>query len=275
MSTLFVVSTPIGNLNDLTARAIETLRSVDVVASEDTRHTGQLLAQLSIKTSLIALHDHNERQMSSRIVERIQSGQSVALVSDAGTPLISDPGYHLVQACLEHNLPVVPIPGVSAVTTALSVSGIATDRFTFEGFLPSKDSARRATFKALEFERRTMVFFETPHRIYNSLVGLSEVLGSDRRVAVCRELTKKFEQIVSAPAGEILTQLGSGDIPAKGEFVLVVAGAQHNQSVDSDELLKALLLELSPSKAASVAAKLSPKSKSELYDRAMIIKKST
>ncbi len=193
--TLYVVATPIGNLGDMTARAIAVLQQVDLIAAEDTRHSGPLLQHFGITTACIACHDHNERQIAAGLVERIQSGESVALISDAGTPLISDPGYLLVRTAREAGVPVVPVPGASAMIAALSVSGLPSDRFSFEGFLPAKSSARRQRLQALADEGGTLIFYESTHRIEESLADMAEVFGPERYAVIAREITKRFETV--------------------------------------------------------------------------------
>lgn len=272
LTRLYVVATPIGNLGDISSRAITVLGDVALIAAEDTRHTGQLLKYLGVTTPMMRLDDHSERQSMAKIVQRALGGENVALVSDAGTPLISDPGYLLVNACMEAGIEVVPVPGPSSVTTALSVSGLPTDKFVFEGFLSSKATARREQLKALLGEPRTMVLFEAPHRIGASVKALAEVFGDDRLLCICRELTKTYEQIVSRPLGELVRMLEAGEIPSKGEFVLVLAGAESDTSFDADHLLRALLAELPPARAAVVAAGLTDHTRKTLYDRAMVIK---
>jgi 16S rRNA (cytidine1402-2'-O)-methyltransferase len=273
LSTLYVVATPIGNLGDISRRAIEVLSCVDVIAAEDTRHTGKLLSEFSISSKLIALHDHNEDRSTARIIQMLEDGQSIAVVSDAGTPLISDPGYHLVNQCLSRGFAVVAVPGPSSVTAALSISGIPTNRFSFEGFIPAKNLARREFLTNLKFETRTQVFFESPHRIGETLRAIAEIMGPERQLSLCRELTKTFEQVVLGSVGDISEWVGSGDIPSRGEFVLVLRGSNELLAVNADHLLQALLAELSPSKAASIAAKVTDLSRSDLYDRALALKK--
>ena len=275
MSTLYVVATPIGNLGDISRRAIEVLSSVNVIAAEDTRHTGKLLSEFSISSKLVAFHDHNEDRSTASIIQMMEEGQSIAIVSDAGTPLISDPGYHLVNQCLSRGFDVVAVPGPSSVTAALSIAGMPTNRFSFEGFVPAKKLARREFLSNLKFETRTQVFFESPHRINETLRAITEIMGPERQLSLCRELTKTFEQVVLGTVGEISERIGSGDIPAKGEFVLVLRGSDEALAVNADHLLQTLLTELPPSKAASVAAKVTDLSRSELYDRALALKKRT
>ena len=275
MSTLFVVATPIGNLGDISRRALEVLSSVNVVAAEDTRHTGKLLSEFSISSKLVALHDHNEDRSTASIIKMMEDGKSIAIVSDAGTPLISDPGYRLVNQCLSRGFDVVAVPGPSSVTAALSIAGMPTNRFSFEGFVPAKNVARKEFLSNLKFETRTQVFFESPHRINETLRAMKEIMGSKREISLCRELTKAFEQVVLGTASEISERVGSGDIPSRGEFVLVLRGSDKVLAVNADHLLQTLLGELSPSKAASVAAKVTDLSRADLYDRALALKKRT
>ena len=275
MSTLFVLATPIGNLEDLSVRVSRILSEVDQVAAEDTRRTGRLLKQLSITTPMVSLHDHNEKQLAEELVHELLQGKDMALVSDAGTPLISDPGYELVRLCHEAGIVVVPVPGPSSVTAALSVSGIATDRLAFEGFVPAKPKARAAFFRELSTESRTLVMFETPHRIEASLKAMAQEMGDQRRMTLCRELTKTYEQIVTGVIPEVLKKVVSGEVPAKGEFVLVVSGSDDVVVTEADSILQALLTELPPSKAASIAATLTEHSKSILYERALVLKESS
>jgi len=275
LSTLFVVATPIGNLGDISRRALEVLSSVNVIAAEDTRHTGKLLSEFSISSKLVALHDHNEDRSTASIIKMMEDGKSIAIVSDAGTPLISDPGYHLVNQCLSRGFDVVAVPGPSSVTAALSIAGMPTNRFSFEGFVPAKNVARKEFLSNLKFETRTQVFFESPHRINETLRSMKEIMGSKREISLCRELTKAFEQVVLGTVGEISERVASGDIPSRGEFVLVLRGSDEVLAVNADHLLQTLLGELSPSKAASVAAKVTDLSRADLYDRALALKKRT
>jgi 16S rRNA (cytidine1402-2'-O)-methyltransferase len=273
--TLYIVATPIGNLEDLTARARQTLASVDIVAAEDTRHTGRLLSSIGAKPALLALHDHNEEQACRGVVEALQGGRDVALVSDAGTPLISDPGYRLVRAARAEAIPVVPIPGVSAVTAALSVCGLATDRFCFEGFPPAKRAARRKWLANLASEARTLVIYESVHRVAECLDDLVDVFGADREAFLGRELTKLHEQCVRSTLGELRQRIAGGDIPLKGEFVLAVAGADAREApaVDVDRMLTLLAASLSAKEAARIAAELTGQKKNALYDRIVELKR--
>jgi len=271
---LYVVATPIGNLEDLTPRARQTLAEVDLIAAEDTRHTGRLLFSLGVKTPLLALHDHNEEQVVSRIIATLEKGESVALVSDAGTPLVSDPGFRLVRAAHEHGIPVSPIVGASAVTAALSVAGLPTDRFCFEGFLPAKQAARRSALEALAGETRTLVFYESVHRIAASLDDMCRVFGEDRVAFLGRELTKMHEQCVQQSLGRLRDRVDDGSIVAKGEFVIIVAGAESGEAsiIDTDRLLLMLGEKLSAGDAAKIAAEISGNKKNQLYERLMELK---
>lgn len=274
MSTLYIVSTPIGHLDDITLRAVEVLKEVDLVAAEDTRHSRALLDHLGIDTPLQSYHDRNESKSAGQIVNKILAGVSVALVSDAGTPLISDPGYRLVCQALEAGVPVIPIPGVSAVITALSVSGLPVNRFAFEGFLPAKQAARRDWLGRLRFEERTLVFYEAPHRVVEVVDDMADILGSERRVTLARELTKKFEQIWSGTLALASATLADGDIPARGEFVIVLEPARHqNDDFDARRVMEVLLAEFPPRKAAELASRITGQSKSSLYDVALTLKK--
>ena len=272
--SLFLVATPIGNLADITLRALEILREVDLIAAEDTRHSRRLLDHFNIKSRLVALHDHNEAEACDELVRAMQQGQSIALISDAGTPLVSDPGYRLVQAAIEAGLVVTAIPGPSAVMASLAVAGLAVDRFCFEGFLPAKQAARKSRLEAMRDESRTMVFFEAPHRMKDFIEDAGTVFGEDRQVAIARELTKKFEQVWRGSLGTALGQLASGDIPEKGEFAVVIGGnPAPGAKYDDVLLMETLLTELSPSAAATVASRLTGESKRRLYDVALAIKK--
>ena len=242
--TLYIVATPIGNLKDLSQRAIETLEQVDWIAAEDTRHSQRLLQHLGIKKPLTALHDHNEQQKREFLHQKLQAGEQGALISDAGTPLISDPGYHLVHLLRKEGVRVVPIPGPSAIITALSAAGLPTDRFTFEGFLPAKSQKRLQTLQALKTEPRTLVFYESPHRLLESLQAFSEVFSGDRPMVVARELTKQFEQFVSGSVQEVLNYFSAHPDKVRGEFVIMLQGAPKvEKAVASGEGLIRLLLE--------------------------------
>ncbi len=267
---LFIVATPIGNLADFTRRAVDTLSQVDLVAAEDTRHSRTLLASHGIDCPMVALHEHNEDAMAPRLVERMLAGESVALISDAGTPLMSDPGYRLVRLAVEKGIRVTPLPGPSAITAALSVAGIATDRFVFEGFLPAKQAARIARLNSLKSETRTLVLFESSHRILECLQDLAETMGQDRQIAVCRELTKQFETILRGPVEKVRQQVQADPNQQKGEFVLVLAGRKESADEKMNHALtmaQALQEYLSTSQAARVAAKLCGVQRRELYEK--------
>ncbi|MGI9248923.1 MAG: 16S rRNA (cytidine(1402)-2'-O)-methyltransferase, partial [Woeseiaceae bacterium] len=248
-----------------------TLAEVDLIAAEDTRHTGRLLSHIGVKTRLLALHDHNEEKAVSGVIEALQAGQSVALVSDAGTPLLSDPGYRLLQAAHQNGIEVSPIPGASAVTAALSVAGLPTDRFCFEGFLPSKKVARRNALDSLAREPRTMVFFESVHRIADMLEDMCNTFGDERPAFVGRELTKMHEQCVQETLGSIRDKVDDKTIAGKGEFVVVVAGSNETaeSSIEVDRLLVALLDHLSAKDTARVAAEATGLKRNALYERVL------
>jgi len=266
--TLYVVATPIGNLGDMTPRAVETLKSVGHIAAEDTRHSGALLRHFGISTPMIALHDHNERQRTEMLLERLTAGEDIALISDAGTPLISDPGYHLVRQTRASSVKVVPVPGASALIAALSVSGLPTDRFCFEGFLPAKSAARRARFEHLRGETRTLAFYEAPHRIEETLEDAAAVLGSEREAVLARELTKTWETLLALPLGELLERVKSDSDQRRGEIVLLIAGAGISDEAEEEAHRVALLLaeELPVKQAAALAAKITGARKNALYD---------
>ncbi|KHS64559.1 16S rRNA methyltransferase [Pectobacterium brasiliense] len=267
-STLYIVPTPIGNLGDITQRALAVLASVDLIAAEDTRHTGLLLQHFAINARLFALHDHNEQQKADVLLAKLQSGQSIALVSDAGTPLINDPGYHLVRRCREAGVRVVPLPGACAAITALSASGLASDRFCYEGFLPAKTKGRKDKLRELGEEPRTLIFYESTHRLLDSLQDISEVLGAERYVVLAREITKTWESIHGAPVGELLAWVKEDENRRKGEMVLIVEGHQVDDSVLSAEALRTLTLlraELPLKKAAALAAEIHGVKKNALY----------
>ncbi|UJF19079.1 16S rRNA (cytidine(1402)-2'-O)-methyltransferase [Vibrio sp. SS-MA-C1-2] len=268
-ATLYIVPTPIGNLSDITQRALTILAHVDLIAAEDTRHSGRLLSHFGIKTRTFALHDHNEQHKSDMVVSKLKEGASIALISDAGTPLISDPGYHLVNRCRDAGIRVVPLPGPCAVITALSASGLPSDRFSFEGFLPGKSKGRRDVFAALEADPRTLIFYESPHRIMDSLADMLSVLGEEREVCLARELTKTFETFHKAPLGELIPWLEEDDNRQRGEMVLMVAGyreqAEQGLSVDAMNTLKILVKELPLKKAAALTAEIYGEKKNALY----------
>ena len=267
--TLFVVATPIGNLEDLSPRARQTLADVDLIAAEDTRHTGRLLSHFGVETRLLALHDHNEIDRAERVIRELAAGRSVALVSDAGTPLISDPGYRLVKAAHEAGINVSPIPGPSAMIAALSVAGLATDRFCFEGFLPAKKKGRRDALAGLANETRTMVFYESVHRMESSVADMVEVFGRARSVFLGREMSKMHEQCISTTLGELARQVMDDEITQKGEIVVVVAGGDQvtSSAIDSDSLLHDLAALLPKKEAARIVAKATGEKRNALYQR--------
>lgn len=275
---LYVVSTPIGNLGDITHRAVETLEKVDWIAAEDTRHTKQLLTALGLNKTLISLHEHNEQQRTDQLLTKLQGGEKGALVSDAGTPLINDPGYHLVKTLRENDIAVVPIPGVSAVITALSCAGLPTDRFTYEGFLPAKNSKRVQQLQTLEQEKRTMVFYESPHRLEDCLASMTEVFGGQRELVVGRELTKKFEQFVSGTLDEVCAYFKENGDRVRGEFVLMLAGNQavsdqEGAALDLDKMIKVLLAQTLPVKQiADIVSQVSGEKKKAIYQRTLELK---
>jgi 16S rRNA (cytidine1402-2'-O)-methyltransferase len=275
--TLYVVATPLGNRQDMTLRAIETLKQVDCIIAEDTRHSLPLLQHFGISKPMLALHEHNERDQALKLIQRLLQGESIALISDAGTLLISDPGYYLVQVAHEHDVRVVPVPGACAAIAALSVAGLPTDRFTFEGFLPAKSSARLQRLQFLLNESRTMIFYEAPHRILELLKDLQKTFGSDRNMVIARELTKMFETIRAGNIADIISWVESDANQQRGEIVVIVAGVEKTEETDNavsvDKVLTLLLSELSVKKAAELAAKITGKRKNEVYQRALELKK--
>lgn len=271
-STLYIVPTPIGNLGDITQRALKVLASVDLIAAEDTRHTGLLLQHFAINARLFALHDHNEQQKAEVLLEKLREGQSIALVSDAGTPLINDPGYHLVRLCRESGIRVVPLPGACAAITALSAAGLPSDRFCYEGFLPAKSKGRCDTLRALEQEPRTIIFYESTHRLLDSLQDMVTVLGPDRYVVLAREITKTWESIFGAPVGELLAWVLEDENRRKGEMVLIVEGYHAVEEALPVEALRTLALlqaELPLKKAAALTAEIHGVKKNALYKYAL------
>ena len=274
-STLYIVATPIGNLQDISQRALDILSQVDVIACEDTRHTQKLLSVFSIKNKTIAIHDHNERQKQATISALLEQGKSVALVSDAGTPLISDPGFNLVRHCRQLGFNVSPVPGACAAISALSVAGLPTDRFTFEGFLPSKSTARQTVLSHLAQETRTMVFYDAPRRAIDTVQDIVSVMGESRYVVIARELTKRFETIYSDRAGNLLTWLQADDNQLKGEMVLIIEGARINPDeipAQAIQTLTLLLKEMKPKKACAITAQIHHVKKNALYDYALTLK---
>lgn len=274
---LYIVATPIGNLGDITQRALETLKIADKICAEDTRNTRKLLTHFGIQGELQALHDHNERHKVSAIKNWLDAGENIALVSDAGTPLISDPGYHLVSELGEQGYKIIPIPGASAIITALSIAGLPTDRFTFEGFLPAKNVGRNKALQANLKEPRTQVYYESSHRIAVTIEAMCEVFGGERKVVLARELTKMYEQVYRGELVGLQQWINENPMHRKGEFVLMLAG--YIEEVESDvvsasieDLLKILVEELPVKQAASLAAKITGRKKNELYKLAMALK---
>lgn len=267
---LWVVATPIGNLDDLSPRARETLRTATLIAAEDTRHSAPLLAQAGARARAIALHEHNEQEQMARVLDHLREGGDVALVSDAGTPLISDPGYRLVRAARAAGFVVSPVPGPCAAIAALSVAGLPSDRFVFEGFLPAKSAARRERLQALAAEARTLMFYESSHRIVESLADMRAVFGDAREAVLARELTKLFETVLAAPLAELARAVEADANQQRGEFVVLVAGAD---GVDADAVLAegrrvfALLREeLAPARAAKLAAAITGAPRKQIYE---------
>jgi len=274
-AVLWIVATPIGNLEDMSPRAARVLHEVAVIAAEDTRHSSRLTRHLGIDTPMLSLHEHNEGARAEQLLARLGQGESVALISDAGTPLISDPGFVLVRTAREAGFRVETVPGACAAIAALSVAGLPSDRFVFEGFLPAKTTARQTRLAELAEESRTLVFYESSHRIEKSVADMVAVLGADRRIALCRELTKMHEQSVSLPATDLLEWLAADDNHRRGEFVLVVAGAPVGApgglEVGLDALLTELLAITGTKPAAQIAARLTGVTRNEAYARALAL----
>jgi len=268
---LYVVATPIGNMGDISARAREILAAVSVVAAEDTRHSSQFLRGLGLERPLLSLHEHNERARATELVQRMRAGESVALISDAGTPLVSDPGYQLLCAALAAGIVVSPIPGACAAIAALSAAGLPSDRFCFEGFLPARTAARRRRLAELATDPRTLVIYEAPHRIAASLADIAAACGGTRRACIARELTKKFESFYRGSLDELVARAQSDEDLRRGESVIIVEGAQALPvgAGRLDETLTILLRFLPPSAAAEAAAELSGVRKNEAYARAL------
>ena len=267
---LYIVATPIGNLQDITQRALDTFAQVDLIAAEDTRHSGLLLSHYGIKKPFFALHDHNEQEKAHILVEKLKQGSYIALISDAGTPLISDPGFHLVRQCREAGIRVVPLPGACAAITALCASGIASDRFCFEGFLPAKSKARKDKLENIAEEDRTLIFYESTHRILDTLEDMQSVLGKERYIVLAREITKTWETITGNSIKNLREWLLEDPNRTKGEMVLIVEGkpkSDNNEEI-SPQAVKALELiaeELPLKKAAAIVAELYGYKKNALY----------
>ena len=270
---LYVVATPIGNLGDMSHRAIEVLHGVAVIAAEDTRHTQRLLQQFEINTGCLALHEHNERKVTASLLARMQQGESIALVSDAGTPLLSDPGYHLVREATALGLRVIPVPGPSAIMAALSAAGLPTDRFCFEGFLPAKSAARSARLESLKQTTATLVFFEAPHRILATLADMQRIFGADRQAVIAREITKTFETFLRGSLAEIFQQVNDDQNQQKGEIVLLVHGSRpvERRGIDpeTERVLNILLQDLPVKQAAALTAEITGVKKNLLYQQAI------
>jgi len=266
---LYVVATPIGNMGDISQRALDVLANVDVIAVEDTRHSRRLMQQFQIDTPMLAFHEHNEREQAPRLVDRLSRGESIALISDAGTPLVSDPGFHLVRLAREKDIRVVPIPGASAMLAALSVSGLPSDHFVFEGFLPARSSARQKRLHMVASDSRTLIFYEAPHRLLETLADMGEVLGQQRYVVLARELTKTFETVKGDTVAKLLDWVTRDANQQKGEIVLLVQGktSTDDTAVESEgkRVLSILLEELPLSQASALAAKITGNKKKALY----------
>jgi len=271
--TLFIVATPIGNLDDITFRANSILKSVDLILAEDTRHSKKLLSHLNISTTLSAFHEHNEREKTQFVIDELNAGKSIALISDAGTPLISDPGYILVAEAKKSNCNVVPIPGPSALITALSAAGIASDNFTFFGFLPSKQVARVKALQSLVSRTETSIFYESPKRILATMSDMLSVLGENREVCLAKELTKVFETINTGTIPSLIEYLTADPNHQKGEFVILVSSVGKTDTIEAeaqlDTLLPLLCAEMGASKAAKLAAKITGIDKKHCYQRAI------
>lgn len=273
-SALYIVATPIGNLTDISYRAIEVLKGVNIIAAEDTRHSAKLLQHYHISTPLIPYHDHSDDNQTRRLLEKLRHGEQVALISDAGTPLISDPGYKLVRQARDEGITVVPVPGACALITALCASGMPSDRFAFEGFLPAKSAARKTVFEALLKEPRSIIFYESPHRIMDSLADMAEVFGGGRRTVLARELTKNFETFLDGRLEDLLDRLRADANQQRGEMVIIVEGYRVDESdnavsAEVEKAMKILLKELPVKKAAAVAAQLYGEKKNKLYKWAL------
>lgn len=275
-ATLYIVATPIGNLKDITYRAVEVLGTVDWIAAEDTRHTQRLLQALGLNKPLLSLHDHNEQARSQQLLDKLQAGESGALVSDAGTPLINDPGFHLVKLLRQQGVNVVPIPGPSAVITALCAAGLPTDRFSYEGFLPAKNQKRLQVLQTLKNDTRTLVFYESPHRLTESLQAMLDVFGAERQMVAAREMTKTYEQFVAGSIAEVVAYFDANADKVRGEFVLMVMGDVVAEAVSEDEhdaLIGALLKQNLPVKQITdIVVELSGQKKKAVYNRVLTLK---
>lgn len=267
---LYIVATPIGNLADMVPRAIEVLQCADLIAAEDTRHSQRLFSHFNIDTPLMAYHDHSDDKRTGQLLQKLEQGQTVALISDAGTPLISDPGYRLVREARSRGIRVVPIPGPCAFVAALSAAGLPSDRFSFEGFLPARAGAREKALQTLAADTRTLVFYEAPHRVADTLEAMAAVFGSDREAVIAREISKAFETIHLAPLAELAAWVRADSNQQRGEIVLLVRGAERRQSSELDgeaqRVMKLLMAELPPKRAAAVAAEITGVNKKALYN---------
>jgi 16S rRNA (cytidine1402-2'-O)-methyltransferase len=272
VGTLYIVSTPIGHLDDMTFRAVETLKKADLIIAEDTRHSQKLLRHFGITTPVTSFHNYNEIQKTNEIIEKIQNGESISLISDAGTPLINDPGFIIVSEAKKRGIVVVPIPGACAAIAGLSVSGLPCDHFIFEGFLPAKVKARESYLKTLVYETRTLIFYESPHRIVSSLESLIEVFGPDRRACIARELTKVYESVQTSSLEDLLLKLINNPETQQGEFVLILAGAPEKEhslekvNIFPEQCLQILMSEMPLKKAAQLTEKITGIRKNTLYD---------
>lgn len=269
-AALFIVATPIGNLADMVPRAVEVLQAADLIAAEDTRHSKRLLQHFSITTPMIAYHDHSDDRTVARLVERLQAGEQIALISDAGTPMVSDPGYRLVDAALRAGIRTVPVPGACAAIAALSAAGLPSDRFVFEGFLPAKLQAREKHLQALSDERRTLIFYEAPHRLLDSLQSMQAVLGDTREAVLARELSKTFETIRRAPLAELVEWVAADSDQQRGECVVLIRGAAPASADDAvpaeaRRTMDILMQQLPLKQAAALAAQISGVRKNSLY----------
>lgn len=275
MGTLYVVATPIGNLDDMTLRAVEVLKAVDQIAAEDTRHSMPLLKHYSITKPIISMHEFNERDRLFSILERLEAGDSVALISDAGTPLISDPGFRLVREAKIRNIKVVPIPGACAAIAALSAAGLPSDRFVFEGFLPAKNEARQHRLEKFLHESRTIIFYEAPHRLLETLESMAHVFGESRQAVVARELTKLFESVQTKPLSELIQHFKINTKEQRGEIVILVEGIQEEESetraVVPETVLQILLADLPMKQAVLLASKITGERKNKLYELALTL----
>ncbi|HZJ94642.1 MAG TPA: 16S rRNA (cytidine(1402)-2'-O)-methyltransferase [Thiopseudomonas sp.] len=272
--TLYVVATPIGNLDDISARALRTLAEVSLIAAEDTRHSTRLLQHFGIRTPLAACHEHNEREEGGRFINRLLAGDDVALISDAGTPLISDPGYHLVRQARAAQVSVVPVPGACALIAGLSAAGLPSDRFVFEGFLPAKQAARKVRLEAVQHDPRTLIFYEAPHRLLDSVADMAQVFGAQRHGVLARELTKTFETIHGLPLQELHDWIAADPNQQRGECVLLIEGYQaptdaQQVPLEAQRVLKLLMAELPLKRASSLAAEITGARKNALYQWAL------